>query len=287
MRSTVGDSDITRVMLEYTDLVGSTFAMIKTRNQCAESRKQVLEHAKRKLRAQLVKKYSRGGALLDQLGSKVLDKESMARLKATIETDDDQDSNDDKIFICQWAKRMERKICNSYNIASVRIKNSPKKWSGGGLHGPPRHTLSSSVLTFSMCFLAMLMVLKISNTIGQDRLFAFDGGWYSSTLCILFALTPAPVGQPRQIIAAHLLNMLVGILTRLIPISGANGMPLIYKQALSVALGVSGQAYLGMLHPPATSLSFAFVTSVKWSWVRHLSHVIFTLLNVILTIAHM
>ncbi len=48
------------------------------------------------------------------------------------------------------------------------------------------------------------------------------------------------------------------------------GMPLIWKQALAVALGVSGQAYMGILHPPATGLSLTFASHAKWSWVRHM-----------------
>lgn len=128
----------------------------------------------------------------------------------------------------------------------------------------------------------MLMILKISTSISQDTFFAFDGGWYSSTLCIVFALTPAPVGQPRQIISAHFWNMIVGIIFQNIPtsdfndfmsdrgVSNGRGIPLIWKQALSVAVGVSGQAYLGILHPPATGLALAFATK-KWSWVRLMS----------------
>merc|ERR1712087_100793 len=43
-------------------------------------------------------------------------------------------------------------------------------------------------------------------------------------------------------------------------------MPMIWKQALAVAIGVSGQAYLGILHPPATSLSGAFAKNSSLSW---------------------
>ena len=89
---------------------------------------------------------------------------------------------------------------------------------------------------------------------------AYAAGWYASTLCILFALTPAPVGQPRQILAGHLWNMLVGLACR--PIPGA----LPWKQALAVALGISGQAFIGVIHPPATSLSLAFASDPQWTF---------------------
>jgi hypothetical protein len=73
--------------------------------------------------------------------------------------------------------------------------------------------------------------------------------------------------------------MLVGMAINYIPtgdlidfaewrlVSSEYGMPLIWKQALAVSIGVSGQAYLGILHPPATGLSFSFATHHKWSRV--------------------
>ncbi len=48
--------------------------------------------------------------------------------------------------------------------------------------------------------------------------------------------------------------------------SSSFGLPLIWKGALAVAFGVAGQAKLGILHPPATSLSLAFVQSDTYSW---------------------
>ena len=68
--------------------------------------------------------------------------------------------------------------------------------------------------------------------------------------------------------------MLVGMALRQIPTGSTKnvmfckgfmdgcsyGLPLIWKQALSVAIGVAGQAKLGILHPPATGLSYSFVS---------------------------
>ena len=48
--------------------------------------------------------------------------------------------------------------------------------------------------------------------------------------------------------------------------SSGFGMSLIWRQSLAVALGVSGQAYIGILHPPASGLSFAFALSPEYSW---------------------
>lgn len=123
----------------------------------------------------------------------------------------------------------------------------------------------------------MLAILKIASSIRVNSKFDFEGGWYTSTLCIVYALTPAPVGQPRQIFAAHLWNMLVGLACRQIPSGGlvgfmdwddgsGQGLPLIWRQSLAVALGIAGQAYIGILHPPATGLSMTFASKPQYSW---------------------
>ena len=268
-----------RIMLEYTDLIGTTFAMIRTRNECARMRRKMLKDAVMKVRTQLIKNYSEANRSIERLGAAVLDKNEMARLKVTLEEVADEEENRNASAIKLMMKRLKKTIQIGYKKAVMRVKSSPKKWSGVHVYGPPRHTFMSSISSFTWVFVAMLMILKISTSI-QDTTYAFDASWYSSTLCILMALTPAPVGQPRQIFAAHLWNMMVGMLLELIPtgeftdflewreVGGGFGMPLIWKQALSVAVGVSGQAFLGILHPPATGLSLAFVTHPKWSWVR-------------------
>ena len=286
--------DNERIMLEYTDLIGITFAMIRTRDECARMRRKMLTDAIRKVRTQIVKKGA--DRSIERLGSAVLDKNEMARLKATLEEVADSEENRNSSDNKQMMRRLKKMIQIVYSKAALRVKSSPKKWSGVHVYGPPRQTITSSFTTFIWVFIAMLMILKISTSV-QDTTYAFEGEWYGSTLCILMALTPAPVGQPRQIIAAHLWNMMVGMLFQLIPtgdftdflewreIGGGFGMPLIWKQALSAAIGVSGQAFLGILHPPATGLSLAFATYSKWSWVRILSQIshIFLIISVALT----
>jgi len=161
---------------------------------------------------------------------------------------------------------MKKKIIKFGKWTWKRINNSRKKWRGAKMHGPPRQSfMDCAGVTFGV-FFTMLTVLKIANTLNNsaDPEFKLDGGWYASSLCIIFALTPAPVGQPRQIFAAHLWNMLVGLAIRQIPTGTTDS--LLWKQALAVSIGVSGQAKLGVLHPPATGLSYAFVSSNKYSW---------------------
>eukprot|EP00804_Cyclotella_cryptica_P003377 CCRYP_012860-RA/>CCRYP_012860-RA protein AED:0.13 eAED:0.13 QI:202/1/1/1/0/0/2/151/525 len=272
-----------RCMLEYTDFIGTTFAICKTRKECADMRRQMLLGAIRKVRSDMLKtKNTRASRSIEILGSAILDRTKMTQLREAMEANPEQHLKEDGLFR-GIVHGVRETLCRFFITAGRRVRNSPQKWSGVHLHGPPRHSFSDSITVFVWVFLTMLMIIKISSALSRDPVFAFDGGWYSSTLCILFALTPAPVGQPRQIVAAHLWNMLVGLTFQQIPTGGfgdfmewsnatsdaRNGIPLMWKQAMAVGLGVSGQAYMGILHPPATGLSLAFATYEKWSWVSY------------------
>ena len=83
---------------------------------------------------------------------------------------------------------------------------------------------------------------------------AYDAAWFSGTLCIVFSLTAAPVGQPVQIVLSHVWNCLVGLAFRYVP------LPMLVKQSMSTAFGVSGMAILGIMHPPSTSLAYVFAS---------------------------
>jgi hypothetical protein len=171
-------------MLEYTDFIRSTFAMIETRKQCQQIRKQMLTDAVYKVRTELIKRSNKN---VDMLGSAVLNKDKMAELKATLVTISEEDEEED-ISFRNCLKVSRKKFGHIYKMVLVRIKSLPKKWPGVHLHGPPRHTISASIASFVWVFLGMLMILKMSSSISPSKTFAFEGSWYSSTLCIMFAL---------------------------------------------------------------------------------------------------
>ena len=127
------------------------------------------------------------------------------------------------------------------------------KWKGAGLKAPPRQDWQESVIGLVGIFVTMLVLVKVDNTIRIQS--NIDGEWYASTLCIVFALTAAPVGQPSQILFAHVWCVLVGLACQRIP------FPQIVTVAMSTAFGASGMAYLGIMHPPATSISFLFAAN--------------------------
>ena len=166
-----------------------------------------------------------------------------------------------------------------------------KKWGGAKLNGPPRQSFLDCLSIGAGAFETMLTILMIAASVEESDNFNFKGGWLSSTLCIVRALTPAPVGQPRQIFAGHLWNMIVGMICRHIPSYCSFGLtdywpPLVlWKQAFAVALSISGQAYLGILHPPSTGLSITFVSNPQYSWGTIASVMISDMVLVVLAIS--
>ena len=127
------------------------------------------------------------------------------------------------VFFSKLVMTLNDKGSCFYKIVVARVKTSLKKCKGAQLHGPPRHSFSDSVAISVWVFLTMLAILKLSTAISRGTIVAFDGAWFSGTICILFALTPAPVGQPRQVIVAHFWKMLVGLMFQQIPTGRVRG----------------------------------------------------------------
>eukprot|EP00984_Skeletonema_dohrnii_P020841 scaffold10267_cov120-Skeletonema_dohrnii-CCMP3373.AAC.5 len=193
---------------------------------------------------------------------------------------------------------------------SRRIVNSIRKWEGARMKGPARMSAPDCAIIFIMVTLAMLTILRMNDAFedaNPDNIYKWhlNGGWvslcclcycfthisshyysqssdywlqYASTMCIVFALSSAPVGQPRQIIGAHIINALVGLAFQQIPSTpamdnfsdfaklppGQRGMPLFWKESFAVGVGVSLQAWLGVMHPPATGLAFSFANTDRY-----------------------
>jgi len=260
-------------LIGSTDLIGSQIAIRKNREACAAMRREMFIEAIKKVKREILNNVTNNRPSFGDLATNRSTLDFLAKQRREAQDPLEQDD---------MATRIKKKVIKLGKKVFKRINNSRKKWKGTKLEGPPRQSFGESAFVAFGVFFTMLTVLKVANAINAANAnYKFNGSWYSSTLCIIFALTPAPVGQPRQIFAAHLWNMLVGLALRQIPTgpedfptrdfmewdySASYGLPLIWKQALAVAFGVAGQAKLGILHPPATGLSYTFVSSDKYSW---------------------
>jgi len=265
-----------RFLIGSTDLIGANYAIRRARDHSAELRKNMFKEAIKKVRKELLHEKM-------SLSSMVMNTENLEKLrKEKAAQDAEANSNSFGAQAPSFNSFVElfRKVRKAGVWGLKRINYSRRKWRGTRLHGPPRQSFYDCLFCFIGVYITMLAILKFAKSLNSSNKFEFDAGWWTSTLCIVYALTPAPVGQPRQIVAAHLWNMIVGLLCREIPTGGfgdfeewgqvspdeRSGMPLIWVQALAVALGVSGQAYIGIIHPPATGLSMTFASKPQFTW---------------------
>jgi len=145
-----------------------------------------------------------------------------------------------------------------FSSAIQVAKSSLLKWKGSGLRGVKRQNLIECAIAWFGVFMTMLALIKMDDTLmdhtGDPWL--YDPGWWSSTLCIVFALTSAPVGQPFQIVMSHLWCAFIGLACQYIPDSDMEDffdfhresredregmvLPQSWKQAIAVASAIAG-----------------------------------------------
>ena len=184
-----------------TQFIGASYSVRKHREEVARIRDGVFRSGKRKVRASMLHKQSSALSLI------ISNKDDMEKIRLAAESAADDDFVYD-IRPDRLGKRVGEWCYKKAKSFIKRLLNSRFKWRGSGLHGPPRTSFRDSAFVFFGVFVIFVTLLKIDLGIPDD--FDFDPGWYASSLCIVWALTPAPVGQPRQIVAAHLWNMFVG-----------------------------------------------------------------------------
>jgi len=145
-----------------------------------------------------------------------------------------------------------------FSSAIQVAKSSSLKWKGSGLRGVKRQNLIECAIAWFGVFMTMLALIKMDDTLMDisGDFWTYDPGWWSSTLCIVFALTSAPVGQPFQIIMSHLWCALIGLACQYIPDSDMEDffdfhresredregmvLPQSWKQAIAVASAIAG-----------------------------------------------
>lgn len=261
-------------ILGATDLIGATYAIQEARKDISIDKSARLRSAVEKVKASIkVKKHSESGKSIFAM--------SVLAAMAASRTSNDQQplveegtidqlvslsllSEDEKgkSFVeSPNLNTKEEKLGQLRALASDLIQHLRKsvlKWQGAGLRAPPRQDCQESFIAFIGIFITMLALDRVDVSL-KDLLHNFEPGWYAGTLCIVYSLTSAPVGQPSQIVLAHLWCSLVGLAFERIPI------PKFVKISLSTAFGVSGMASLGIMHPPATSFAYVFAQKKSYT----------------------
>ncbi len=301
LRSTANET----FLIAAADLMGASFAIRIPRHEVANIRKETMRNAVRKL-TKLIKKNKgkRLGSIVANMKSEGMHPtKSFANVMFNKCSDMTDEAETLEVRTSQGSIRgSERRSRPAHTImtacgrdgwptmstvahrVSRRIVNSIRKWEGARLKGPARMSATDCAIIFIMVTLAMLTILRVNDSledVNPDNMYKWDlnGGWYASTVCIVFALSSAPVGQPRQIIFAHLINALVGLAFQQIPTTPEMfhfsdfakmepgeraGLPLFWKESFAVGVGVAAQAWLGVIHPPATGLAFSYAQSDRY-----------------------
>jgi len=295
-----------RYLISATDLIGAAFAIRIPRRHCAKIRSDLFRSAVEKVKRELRSKKPRNVA---DVVLEVADRRREDRFSFLERIEDDREEQNTPQCAPQIASKTSfgsqmSKIPDAWKRAlspceafaqnatdaircfasyvSTKLKKSIRKYRGAGVLAPPRHSLFESITIFAGVFLVMLALVGFNHCLGVlEPEFTYEGAWYASSICIIFALTAAPVGQPRQVFLAHTWCILVGFIFQQIPTGGfesmfdinkipkverVSGLPLTWKQAFSTAFGISGQAYLGIIHPPASSLAFIFASEPTWKF---------------------
>lgn len=297
LRSTANEN----FLIAAADLVGASFAIRIPRQEVANIRREMMRTAVRKLTT--IIKTNKGKRLesivsnMESKGMKPTKSFANVMFNKCSDMTDGAEVEDASQASSRGPDHRRRPtgllLRNGWSTMSTvasrfsrRIVNSIRKWEGARLKGPARMSANDCVIIFIMVTLAMLTILRVNDALEDanpdpDNIHKWDlnGGWYASTVCIVFALSSAPVGQPRQIIAAHLVNALVGLAFQQIPTTPGMfhfsdfskmepgeraGLPLFWKESFAVGVGVAAQAWLGVIHPPATGLAFSYAQSDRY-----------------------
>ena len=176
----------------------------------------------------------------------------MVTSQASISYQTPSQSIQEIVSMSQTGKEQRGRVLTLATELIQSLKSSIRKYRGGALKSPPRQDLEESLIALVGVFCTMLALASFDKP--SDPQAAYDAAWFSGTLCIVFSLTAAPVGQPVQIVLSHVWNCLVGLAFRYVP------LPMLVKQSMSTAFGVSGMAILGIMHPPSTSLAYVFAS---------------------------
>jgi hypothetical protein len=260
-----------KYLLGAADLIGASFAIREARDECSRLKKIRRRAIVENLKASSCRDSSGKSRLLKAIliASRVrVDSREPSLLSSRIILEDgeeelEQPEGQSAVSKSQTRLQPRSRVLAFATMLSRQLKNSVLKWRGARLKAPPRQDLGETLIAGVGIFCTMLALSHFADNFPDEM---FTEGWYPSTLAIVFSLTAAPVGQPVHIVCSHIWNSLVGLAFR------RTGLPANVKHSMSTAFGVTGMAYLGIMHPPASSLAFIFASqfdarSLLWIFI--------------------
>ena len=256
-----------KYLLGAADLIGASFAIREARDECSRLKNSRRRAVINNLKASTKQDSSGKSRLLKAvlIASRVrVDSQKPSLLPSRIILEEVEQPEMQSAASTSQTRPQRQSLVLAFATRLTRqLKNSVLKWRGARLKAPPRQDLGETLIAWVGIFCTMLALTNFASNF-PDKL--FTEGWYPSTLAIVFSLTAAPVGQPAHIVCSHMWNVLVGLAFR------RTGLPVNVNHSMSTAFGVTGMAYLGIMHPPASSLAYIFASmfdarSLLWIFI--------------------
>ena len=201
-------------------------------------------------------------------------KHSKSSIDETLpELDLEQGINGDQQSINKDESCMDN--CQSMcNVMSSFLRSWWTKMHGGNVQPPPYMPWSSVVFAMVAVFITVFL-MAFSNTYVKLRFgnsLGFELGQIGGLSTLVFTLSASPGAQPRSIIFAQLVCMLVGMTFAHIPltlgvtnnVNDAFDSPLEWvRVAASVSVACALMARFGIVHPPGGGLAVIFL---RYGW---------------------
>lgn len=117
----------------------------------------------------------------------------------------------------------------------------------------------SSFVTF---MIMSLLHQSLIDGLGEEDDTFFSMGAIGALMTVVYGLSPAPASQPRSIILGQGISVLIAMGCS--QIEGGTNVHI--RTSLAVALAASSMGYLGITHPPGSSVAVAFSKHSNLEW---------------------
>ncbi len=123
---------------------------------------------------------------------------------------------------------------------------------------PQRPSYKSIILTWFGSFIAIAIVILLTNTINEPLIL----GSFGASCVLLFGFPKSPFSQPRNVILGHFISSFIGLI--FFHYVGNEWWSLSLALATAIAIMIAS----GTVHPPAGSNPvIVFLAGAKWSFL--------------------
>jgi len=238
------------------ELLGSVVSWNQPRLNAIEERRKELQAVLRRVRIKLLT-LVRFGMLTKFVESN--ENVSEENKPESISQNETQTVSSSPSYRKKTVQRMQRAISKSSSQVSQKATTAVKKMvKGGGQLPPPPFTIAQCLFSFLGCFLSLLSLSAINESIksaGNERGIILAP--LGALVTMHYGLTSAPASQPRNSILGVVVATVVSKSISYIP---EDILPVWIRIALGPAIAIVATLKLGIPHPPAGAVAVLFAS---------------------------